>query len=67
MIEIENALGDLKQEFAYKVIMDSDSLPTICEMRKIKGVFLENLELYDFPVSLSFNTIQLRYNGQFGI
>ena len=51
MIEIENAVGEIKSDVSYKIVIEKDDpSPCIYEMRKIKGTFLENLELYDFPV-----------------
>jgi hypothetical protein len=46
---IENALGSLKQDISYKMIR-RDGKVFVCEMRMIKGIFWEKLELYDFPL-----------------
>lgn len=53
MIEIENAVGEIKSDVTYKIVIEkNDPSPIIYEMRKVKGTFLENLELYDFPVDV---------------
>ena len=47
------------------VFVSSAGVPTVFEMRRIKGVFLENLELDDFPVDvqdLSITVATERYN-----
>lgn len=49
---IQNSVGDLKENTWHKVELDSHGVPTVFEMRRIKGVFLENLELDDFPVDV---------------
>ena len=48
-IQIENAIGDVKQEIRYKVECVNDKI-LVYETRSIKGVFWERLELYDFPL-----------------
>ncbi len=60
MIEIQNAVGDIKSDVSHKIILEKDdSIPVIYEMRKLKGTFLENLELYDFPVDVQDLTVTL--------
>ena len=49
---IDNSVGDLKNDVWHKVVYDGIDTPMIYEMRKIKGIFLENLELNDFPVDV---------------
>jgi len=49
---IQNSVGDLKENTWHKVELDAAGVPTVFEMRRIKGVFLENLELDDFPVDV---------------
>ena len=65
---IENAIGDLKEEIRHKLEIvekanpDTGSSNTnsnfsnltvkVCEMRKVRGVFYERLELYDFPMDI---------------
>jgi len=51
-IFIQNSVGDLKENTWHKVEIDAVGVPTVFEMRRIKGVFLENLELDDFPVDV---------------
>jgi hypothetical protein len=45
-------VGDLKNDVWHKVVYDGIDTPMIYEMRKVKGIFLENLELNDFPVDV---------------
>ncbi len=53
MIEIDNALGELKTDITQKVMKLSNKPDLyICETIIVKGAFLENLELYDFPVDV---------------
>lgn len=62
-IEIENAVGDIKADVSYKIVVEkNDPSPIIYEMRKVKGTFLENLELYDFPVDVQDLSITLTTN-----
>lgn len=49
---IDNSVGDMKNDVWHKVVYDGIDTPMIYEMRKVKGVFLENLELNDFPVDV---------------
>lgn len=59
-LEIENAVGDVKTDISYKIVLGKDDpTPYIYEMRRVKGVFLENLELYDFPVDVQDLSITL--------
>jgi hypothetical protein len=46
---IENAVGSLKQDISYKMIR-RDGKVYVCEMRMVRGIFWEKLELYDFPL-----------------
>ncbi|CAF1415487.1 unnamed protein product [Adineta steineri] len=57
LLYIDNSVGDLKNDVWHKVVYDGIDTPMIYEMRKIKGVFLENLELNDFPVDVQDLTI----------
>ncbi|CAF3806949.1 unnamed protein product [Rotaria sordida] len=52
LLYIDNSVGDFKNDVWHKVVYDGTDTPMIYEMRKIKGVFLENLELNDFPVDV---------------
>ena len=56
---IDNSVGDLKNDVWHKVVYDGIDTPMIYEMRKIKGVFLENLELNDFPVDVQVRKTNL--------
>lgn len=48
-IYIENAVGNIKQDIKYR-IERVDKKTRIYEMRNIKGIFWEKLELWDFPL-----------------
>ena len=48
---IENAVGNLKQDIKYK-IEEKEGKTIVHEMRMIKGVFWEKLELWDFPLGM---------------
>jgi hypothetical protein len=50
---IENAVGNLKQEIKYKVEKRGNRT-LIFEMRTIKGIFWERLELWDFPLGIIY-------------
>lgn len=52
-IYIENAVGNLKQDIKYR-IEKIDNRTRIYEMRNIKGIFWEKLELWDFPLGKFF-------------
>ncbi|UJR10810.1 hypothetical protein I4U23_014997 [Adineta vaga] len=52
LLFIDNSVGDIKNDVWHKVVYDGIDTPMIYEMRKVKGVFLENLELNDFPVDV---------------
>ena len=55
-IFIDNAIGGLKQDVRYKFEKKGNKT-TVVEMRSIKGLFWERLELWDFPVSLRFTNL----------
>ena len=57
---IDNSVGDLKNDVWHKVVYDGIDIPMIYEMRKIKGIFLENLELNDFPVDVQVKSFQTK-------
>lgn len=43
---VENSINDVKEEISYKILMDNDSKEMmVSEIRKVKGLFWENLEL----------------------
>jgi hypothetical protein len=46
---IENAYGDPKEQFRHRVVYNEKGEAFISEKRTIKGTFMENLELDDFP------------------
>lgn len=50
---IENAVGNLKQDIKYRVEKNGNSI-RVFEMRNIKGIFWERLELWDFPLGKYF-------------
>jgi hypothetical protein len=49
---IENAINDVKEDTRYRVVVggDSNSHLMVCEIRKVKGLFWEKLELENFPL-----------------
>ncbi|CAF1297730.1 unnamed protein product [Rotaria magnacalcarata] len=59
LLYIDNSVGDLKNDVWHKVVYDGMDTPMVYEMRKVKGVFLENLELNDFPVDVQDLTITI--------
>ena len=46
---IENAYGDPKEQFRHRVMFNEKGEAFISEKRTVKGTFMENLELDDFP------------------
>jgi hypothetical protein len=52
-------VGDMKNDVWHKVVYDGMDTPMIYEMRKVKGIFLENLELNDFPVDVQVKNIRM--------
>jgi hypothetical protein len=43
---VENSINDTKEEISYKILYDDDSQEImVSEIRKVKGLFWENLEL----------------------
>lgn len=72
---IENAIGDLKEDIRHKLEIVEKANPDtsntntntsfsnltvkVCEMRKVRGVFYERLELYDFPMDIQEISITL--------
>lgn len=50
-LHIENTIGELKQEINHRTEM-IDNTCRVYEARKIKGVFWERMELYDFPIGI---------------
>ena len=48
---IENTIGSLKEEIKYKIIRKNGKT-FVCEMRNVKGIFYETLELNDFPLDI---------------
>lgn len=55
---IENAVGNLKQDIKYKVER-KDNKTKVYEMRNIKGIFWERLELWDFPLDIQSLSITI--------
>ena len=48
---IENVINDAKEEITYRIVQQQSGL-MVCEIRKVKGVFWENLELENFPLDI---------------
>ncbi|CAF1003742.1 unnamed protein product, partial [Brachionus calyciflorus] len=57
-IFIENAVGNLKQDIKYKVEKVNNKT-RVYEMRNIKGIFWEKLELWDFPLDIQSLSITI--------
>ena len=56
---VENGISNIKEEVVYKVILhrsrdntEDEPKLMICELRKVMGMFYENLELEDFPLDV---------------
>ena len=68
---IENAYGDPKEQFRHRVMFNEKGEAFISEKRTVKGTFMENLELDDFPfdVQVSFSEtsvdVQVSFNEAF--
>ena len=54
---IENAINDVKEDIRYRVITDDQGALYACEIRKVRGVFFEKLELESFPLDTQDLTI----------
>ena len=48
---IENTIGNIKQDIKYKIVKKNNKT-FVCEMRNVKGMFYETLELNDFPLDI---------------
>ena len=48
-IYVENLLGESKEETWYSLLFDEHREATVLEKRRVKGTFLENMELGQFP------------------
>jgi hypothetical protein len=52
-IYIDYGVKDVSQEIVYKVLPSTNEIGfSICELRKVRGIFWENLELQDFPLDV---------------
>jgi hypothetical protein len=58
-IYVENAISDLKDELTHRVLPDKQKMYMICEIRKFKGTFYENLELENFPLDVQDLTLMV--------
>lgn len=54
---IENAYGDPKEQFRHRVMFNEKGEAFITEKRTVKGTFMENLELDDFPFDVQDLTV----------
>lgn len=54
---IENGIKDVREEVAYHLIQNDEKRNNVCEIRKVTGIFYENLELQDFPLDVQDLTI----------
>ncbi|XP_074660144.1 cys-loop ligand-gated ion channel-like [Tubulanus polymorphus] len=58
-IYIENTLGDPKESIYRSVLWNDKGEAFVQEKRRVKGVFLENLELNDFPFDVQDLTVTI--------
>jgi hypothetical protein len=59
---IDNAIKDLHEDISYKIVPDRVSKKfLICEMRKVRGIFWENLELENFPLVNELLIVIIQY------
>lgn len=56
---IENTLGDPKENIRHRVNFNDKGEAYIVEKRVIKGTFMENLELNDFPFDVQVSNTNL--------
>ena len=49
---IENAISDPKEEIIYKILKDNDNRLFVSEIRKVRVLAWENLELESFPLDI---------------
>ncbi|XP_076087790.1 cys-loop ligand-gated ion channel-like isoform X2 [Mytilus galloprovincialis] len=54
---IENSYGDPKEQMRYRILYNDKGDAYISEKRVIKGTFMENLELDDFPFDVQDLTV----------
>lgn len=54
---IENSYGDPKEQLRYRILYNDKGEAYVSEKRVIKGTFMENLELDDFPFDVQDLTI----------
>lgn len=55
---IENAINDPKEEITHKIVWDEEKkCLMMSEIRRVKGLFWENLELENFPLDVQDLTI----------
>lgn len=56
---IDNALSELRHEESMMVFEDSEGKVMVSQIRKVKGIFSENLELENFPLDIQNLTLQV--------
>ncbi|XP_013085243.1 cys-loop ligand-gated ion channel-like isoform X3 [Biomphalaria glabrata] len=54
---IENSYGDHKEMFRYRLVFNDKGEAYMTEKRTVKGTFMENLELDDFPFDVQDLTV----------
>ena len=57
---IENTIGDPKEHAFQMLTYNANGEAIIIEKRRVKGVFLENLELKDFPFDVQVRSSALK-------
>ena len=55
-IYIDNSINDPKEQIVYKVFIENGTI-MVSEIRKVKGIFSENLELEMFPLDIQSLTL----------
>lgn len=56
-IYVENAVNETKNETSLKIFANSQNLLMVSEIRHVRGVFHENLELENFPLDVQDLTV----------
>lgn len=55
---IDNAINDPREQVSYKILFE-DKKYLVSEVKKLKGIFSENLELANFPLDIQDLTLQI--------
>ena len=63
LLYIDNILAETKEATWQTATMDRGQA-FIVERRRVRGIFMENLELNDFPLDVQVNTLHFRKLAQ---